>query len=72
MVYLYMQTFAIPGTLSLSILAGAIYGCYKGLLLVTGDLELYEYSWSFLAYRMPPSTPRIFCGNAQGTGHFYG
>lgn len=35
MVYLYMQTFAIPGTLSLSILAGAIYGCYKGLLLVT-------------------------------------
>jgi len=37
MVYLYMQTFAIPGTLSLSILAGAIYGSYKGLLLVTGE-----------------------------------
>jgi len=35
MVYVYMQTFAIPGTLSLSILAGAIYVSYRGLLLVT-------------------------------------
>ena len=35
--YACMQTFAIPGTLSLSLLAGALYGTIPGLLLVSGE-----------------------------------
>lgn len=34
--YVFMQTFAVPGTLSLSLLAGALYGTVSGLLLVSG------------------------------------
>ena len=37
MVYLFMQTFAVPGTLSLSLLSGALYGTLPGLLLVSGE-----------------------------------
>lgn len=33
MLYVIMQTFAIPGTISLSLLAGALYGSTKGFLL---------------------------------------
>lgn len=33
--YLGMQTFAIPGTLSLSLLAGALYGSLRGWLVVS-------------------------------------
>lgn len=36
MVYICMQTFAVPGTLSLSLLSGALYGTLPGLLLVSG------------------------------------
>ena len=36
MAYVFMQTFAVPGTLSLSLLAGALYGTVSGLLLVSG------------------------------------
>lgn len=36
MLYILMQTFAVPGTLSLSLLAGALFGVLKGLLLVSG------------------------------------
>lgn len=36
--YLLMQTFAIPGTLGLSILCGALYGVKWGWLLVAGAL----------------------------------
>lgn len=36
LVYVIMQTFAIPGTLSLSVMAGALYGIFRGLLLVSG------------------------------------
>ncbi|KAK9845737.1 hypothetical protein WJX81_000915 [Elliptochloris bilobata] len=32
--YVFMQTFAVPGTLSLSLLAGALFGVTRGLLLV--------------------------------------
>ncbi|DBB15251.1 TPA: hypothetical protein ACH3X3_004251 [Trebouxia sp. C0006] len=38
MVYLCLQTFAVPGTLSLSLLSGALYGTLPGLLLVSGTL----------------------------------
>ncbi|CAL5220013.1 g1958 [Coccomyxa viridis] len=34
MVYVFMQTFAIPGTVSLSLLSGALFGIVRGLLLV--------------------------------------
>jgi len=37
MVYIFMQTFAVPGTLSLSLLSGALYGTLPGLLLVSGE-----------------------------------
>lgn len=36
MVYVFMQTFAIPGTVSLSLLSGALFGILRGLLLVAG------------------------------------
>lgn len=36
LVYTSMQTFAIPGTLTLSMLAGALYGPLYGLLYVSG------------------------------------
>ena len=36
MVYIFMQTFAMPGTVSLSLLSGALYGVVRGLLLVAG------------------------------------
>ena len=36
MVYIFMQTFAIPGTVSLSLLSGALFGIVRGLLLVAG------------------------------------
>ena len=34
MLYVIMQTFAIPGTVSLSLLSGALYGSTKGFMLV--------------------------------------
>ncbi len=34
--YVLMQTFAIPGTLTLSLLSGALYGVKRGWLLVAG------------------------------------
>ncbi len=36
--YIVMQAFAVPGTLSLSLLAGALFGATRGLLLVAGAL----------------------------------
>ena len=38
MMYVCMQTFAVPGTLSLSLLAGALYGTLRGLVLVSGQI----------------------------------
>jgi hypothetical protein len=34
MLYILMQSFAVPGTISLSLLAGALFGPYYGLALV--------------------------------------
>ena len=34
--YVFMQAFAVPGTLSLSLLAGALFGATRGLVLVAG------------------------------------
>lgn len=33
-VYIFMQTFMIPGTIFMSLLAGALFGVFRGLLLV--------------------------------------
>lgn len=42
LVYVCMQTFAVPGTLSLSLLSGALYGTLPGLLLVSGQTLLFS------------------------------
>jgi hypothetical protein len=35
-VYVFAQCFAVPGTLTLSLLCGALFGFYKGLAMVMG------------------------------------
>lgn len=57
LMYIAMQTFAVPGTLSLSILSGALYGVPKGLLLVSGAVSRHarnsvSYSQSLLRWLM--------------------
>lgn len=52
MLYVIMQTFAIPGTIFLSLLAGALYGSTRGFLLVAvvstlGSTGCYCMSWLF-------------------------
>ena len=42
MVYIFMQTFAMPGTVSLSLLSGALFGIVRGLLLVAGKHNRIE------------------------------
>ena len=48
--YVFMQTFAVPGTLMLSLLAGALYGAQRAWLLVAavstvGSCSCYCLSW---------------------------
>lgn len=50
--YVTMQTFAMPGTVSLSLLSGALYGTARGLAVVAvvstlGSTACYLMSWSF-------------------------
>eukprot|EP00878_Enallax_costatus_P024036 GHUV01025624.1.p1 GENE.GHUV01025624.1~~GHUV01025624.1.p1 ORF type:complete len:182 (+),score=54.92 GHUV01025624.1:507-1052(+) len=52
MLYVIMQTFAIPGTISLSLLAGALYGSTKGFMLIAlvstlGSSSCYAMSCLF-------------------------
>lgn len=54
MMYVCMQTFAVPGTLSLSLLSGALYGPVHGLLLVSGK-DLSFWSLHTDAYLLCPS-----------------
>uniref|UniRef100_A0A7S0RLH6 VTT domain-containing protein n=1 Tax=Pyramimonas obovata TaxID=1411642 RepID=A0A7S0RLH6_9CHLO len=67
-VYVFAQTFAIPGTLTLSLLSGALFGFYKGIALVVG-INLIGSSFCFfintkvgrsIAYRVWPSKVRAF------------
>lgn len=44
-----MQTFMIPGTLFLSLLAGALFGAIKGLLLVSFNATAGASSCFFLS-----------------------
>eukprot|EP00877_Chromochloris_zofingiensis_P012554 jgi/Chrzof1/7552/Cz02g28050.t1 len=52
MLYVIMQTFAIPGTISLSLLCGALYGSTRGFFLIAlistlGSTACYCMSWCF-------------------------
>lgn len=52
MLYVIMQSFAMPGTAGLSLLAGALYGSIKGFALIAvistlGSTSCYCLSWAF-------------------------
>lgn len=47
--YIFMQTFMIPGTIFLSLLAGALFGVYKGLMLVVFSATAGASSCYFLS-----------------------
>ena len=49
--YVLLQTCAVPGTLSLSLLAGALYGWRAGLVLVAGERR--PFLSSLLFFRAP-------------------
>ncbi|KAK1288564.1 putative membrane protein [Acorus calamus] len=55
-IYIFMQTFMIPGTIFMSLLAGAIFGAIKGLFLVLfsatarGILLLFHFKISWEAF----------------------
>ena len=58
--YISMQTFCIPGTIIMSLLSGALFGPYYGLVLVAftgtiGACSIYMLSYCIggaIAYRM--------------------
>ncbi|MCO5554797.1 hypothetical protein L7F22_008332 [Adiantum nelumboides] len=47
--YIFMQTFMIPGTIFLSLLAGALFGIFKGLFLVVFSATAGASSCYFLS-----------------------
>lgn len=47
--YIFMQTFMIPGTIFLSLLAGALFGTFKGLILVVFSATTGASSCYFLS-----------------------
>ncbi|XP_059280461.1 uncharacterized membrane protein At4g09580-like [Lycium ferocissimum] len=47
--YIFMQTFMIPGTIFMSLLAGALFGVFKGLLLVIFNATAGASSCYFLS-----------------------
>lgn len=47
--YIFMQTFMIPGTIFFSLLAGALFGVYKGLILVVFSATAGASSCYFLS-----------------------
>lgn len=47
--YVFMQAFMIPGTIFLSLLAGALFGAYKGLILVIFSATAGASSCFFLS-----------------------
>lgn len=66
--YVFMQCFAIPGSITLSLLSGALFGFYKGLLLVS-TVNLLGSSLCFaintqvgrsIAYRVWPDKVKAF------------
>ncbi|VVB12692.1 unnamed protein product [Arabis nemorensis] len=49
LVYIFMQTFMIPGTVFMSLLAGALFGVYKGMALVVSTATAGASSCYFLS-----------------------
>ncbi|PHT50119.1 hypothetical protein CQW23_09866 [Capsicum baccatum] len=47
--YIFMQTFMIPGTIFMSLLAGALFGIFRGLLLVVFNATAGASSCYFLS-----------------------
>ncbi|KAK6787211.1 hypothetical protein RDI58_015736 [Solanum bulbocastanum] len=47
--YIFMQTFMIPGTIFMSLLAGALFGVFKGLILVVFNATAGASSCFFLS-----------------------
>lgn len=47
--YIFMQTFMIPGTIFMSLLAGALFGVFRGLLLVVFNATAGASSCFFLS-----------------------
>lgn len=48
-IYIFMQTFMIPGTIFMSLLAGALFGVFRGLLLVLFNATSGASSCFFLS-----------------------
>ncbi|OIT39448.1 PREDICTED: uncharacterized membrane protein At4g09580-like [Nicotiana attenuata] len=48
-IYIFMQTFMIPGTIFMSLLAGALFGVFRGLLLVVFNATAGASSCYFLS-----------------------
>ena len=48
-VYIFMQTFMIPGTVFMSLLAGALFGVFKGVALVVLNATAGASSCYFLS-----------------------
>lgn len=49
MVYIFMQTFMIPGTVFMSLLAGSLFGVFKGVALVVFNATAGASSCYFLS-----------------------
>lgn len=59
MVYIFMQTFMIPGTVFMSLLAGALFGVFKGVALVVFTATAGASSCYFLSKMI--GRPVVFC-----------
>lgn len=59
MVYIFMQTFMIPGTVFMSLLAGALFGVFKGVALVVFTATAGASSCYFLSKMI--GRPIVFC-----------
>ncbi|KAL6008388.1 hypothetical protein ACLOJK_033897 [Asimina triloba] len=57
-VYIFMQTFMIPGTVFMSLLAGALYGVFKGVVLVVFAATAGASSCFFLSKQI--GKPLVF------------
>ncbi|XWS49540.1 hypothetical protein CRYUN_Cryun12cG0011700 [Craigia yunnanensis] len=58
-VYIFMQTFMIPGTVFMSLLAGALFGVFKGVALVVFTATAGASSCYFLSKLI--GRPLVFC-----------
>lgn len=53
-VYIFMQTFMIPGTVFMSLLAGSLFGVFKGVVLVVSTATAGASSCYFLSKLIGP------------------